>query len=123
MHAVKQLPNGFFTEDHVMEKKIQDAYDSIPDLKLECHAAQLENVLKAISGKEPLLIDGDDGKRALDVIYGIYQSAIEKHEVAIPVDSKSPFYTKSGMLEKAPVYHEKSVSVDNLDGEITLGRN
>ena len=123
VHAVKQLPNGFFTEDHVMEKKIQDAYDSIPDLKLECHAAQLENVLKAISGEEPLLIDGDDGKRALDVIYGIYQSAIEKHEVAIPVDSKSPFYTKSGMLEKAPVYHEKSVSVDNLDGEITLGRN
>ena len=106
-----------------MEKQLQDMYDSIPDLEMEGHPAEIGNVLKAIAGEEELLIDGKAGKDALDVIYGIYESAVERREVTLPIPADSPFYTKEGMLGKVPVYHEKSVSVDNIDGDITLGRN
>ena len=123
VHAVKQLPNGFFEANPEMEKQLQDMYDSIPDLEMEGHPAEIGNVLKAIAGEEELLIDGKAGKDALDVIYGIYESAVERREVTLPIPADSPFYTKEGMLGKVPVYHEKSVSVDNIDGDITLGRN
>lgn len=123
VHAVKQLPNGFFEANPEMEKQLQDIYDSIPDLEMEGHPAEIGNVLKAIAGEEDLLIDGKAGKDALDVIYGIYESAVERREVTLPIPADSPFYTKEGMLGKVPVYHEKSVSVDNIDGDITLGRN
>lgn len=123
VHSVRQLPNGFFEQDPDTEKEIQDAYDSIPDLEYEGHTAQIGNVLRTIAGEEDLLIDGSAGRDALDVIYGIYQSAVERREVMLPVGKGSSFYTKDGVLKAAPRFYEKSASVDNIDGDITLGRN
>ena len=57
------------------------------------------------------------------MIYGIYQSAVERREVMLPVGKDSSFYTQDGVLKAAPRFYEKSASVDNIDGEITLGRN
>ncbi len=123
VHSVKQLPNGFFEPDPDTEQELQEAYDGIPDLEHEGHAAQIGNVLRTIAGEDSLLIDGNAGRDALDVIYGIYQSAVERSEVALPVGRESSFYTKDGVLKAAPRFYEKSASVDNIDGDITLGRN
>ncbi len=120
--AVKQKENGFFLDNEDLEKEIQKAYDSIPDLEYEGHAGQLLNFLNAADGIEPLLVDGNAGREALSLIYGIYESAITNKEVALPLMKGSEFYTKNGLLAAAPRYHEKTESLDNLEGNITLGR-
>ncbi|TAH56891.1 MAG: Gfo/Idh/MocA family oxidoreductase [Sphaerochaeta sp.] len=123
LHAVRQLPNGFFEVDEKAMAAIQKRFDAIPDLMHEGHDGQILNVLKAISKEEVLEVSGHDGRNALELIYAIYQSATEKREVELPLDRNSAFYTKEGMLRVVPKFFKKTKSVDNLSGEITLGRN
>lgn len=123
LHAVRQLPNGFFEVDEKAMAAIQKRFDAIPDLMHEGHDGQILNVLKAISKEEALEVSGYDGRNALELIYAIYQSATEKREVELPLDRNSAFYTKEGMLRVVPKFFKKTKSVDNLSGEITLGRN
>ena len=44
---------------------------------LECgpHSLQISNLLNAIEGKEKLLIDGNEGKKAVEIIEKIYVSS------------------------------------------------
>ena len=44
------------------------------------HKAQLENFLGAIEGKTTLVMDGNEGKRALSIIEKVYLSARQKPE-------------------------------------------
>jgi predicted dehydrogenase len=123
LHAVRQLPNGFYEVDEKAMAAIQKRFDAIPDLMHEGHEGQILNVLKAISKEEALDVSGYDGRDALELIYAIYQSATKKREVELPLDQNSAFYTKEGMLQVIPKFFKKSKSVENLSGEITLGRN
>ena len=44
-------------------------------LDYEMHRMQLSNLLAAVEGKEALLIDGREGRKAIKVIEDIYRSA------------------------------------------------
>jgi predicted dehydrogenase len=44
----------------------------------DMHKLQIENFIRAIDGKETLLIDGNEGKKAVSVIERIYQSSKKK---------------------------------------------
>ncbi|MFO6498258.1 MULTISPECIES: Gfo/Idh/MocA family protein [Bacillus] len=49
--------------------------------------AMYQNFISAVQSDEPLLIDGYEGKKALQTIFGIYQSALSKRVVELPLPS------------------------------------
>ena len=53
------------------------------------HTPLYTNVINAILGKEPLYIDGEAGKRALELVLGIYQSARTGQPVSFPMKEAS----------------------------------
>ncbi|MFA6892085.1 MAG: Gfo/Idh/MocA family oxidoreductase [Sphaerochaetaceae bacterium] len=119
--CVRQLPNGFPEEDEEAERRFQKLYDSYPKLRKEGHPAEISNVIDAITGKDRLVVNGEDGKQALELIYAVYRSATTKGTVLLPLTQNDPFYTKDGMLRAVPRFYRKTKSVANLEGAITLG--
>ena len=54
-----------------------------------------------------------DGRKTVEFISAVYQSAFTGTKVAIPMDRKDLFYTREGILSKAVRFHEKKKSVEN----------
>ncbi len=122
--ANKALPNGFPEEDSAGIKALEEAYRAIPDLASEGHDAQLGNFLKAIRGEESIALDGSAGKKTIELIMGIYKSAVTGKPVEFPLKPDDPFYRKESMIALMPRFHEKKKSVDNFSSStITLGRD
>jgi UDP-N-acetyl-2-amino-2-deoxyglucuronate dehydrogenase len=115
--------NGFPTRDEAYEKKIESFYNELPESKYEGHTAQIDNVLNYFETGEKVLITGEDGKRALELITAIYKSASTRLPVSLPLLKEDPFYTVEGLQASVPHFYEKSASVENFDNEnITIGR-
>lgn len=95
-----------------------------PELELEGHPAQIKNLLLAIQGKEPLLTDGREGRKAIELIMAIYKSSALRQTVALPITEEDDFYRKETMIQKMPHFFEKTKSIENFTStEITLGRD
>ena len=124
VRAMRPKENGF-PEDHPeLVAAIQARYDELPPLTAEGHDAQIANFLDAIDGRAPLLVDGEQGRRTLELITAIYQSSHLDQRVRLPLPPDAPFYTQAGILKHARHFHEKSRSVENFaTSEITLGRD
>jgi predicted dehydrogenase len=122
--AMKQRENGFPEDDPATQAEIEAFYDRQPAVAHEGHEGQIANFLEAIEGRGPLLVEGEQGRRTLELITAIYQSAHLGGKVTLPLPPAAPFYTREGILKHARHFHEKSRSVDNFaNNQITLGRN
>ncbi|WP_077624672.1 Gfo/Idh/MocA family protein [Sediminibacillus massiliensis] len=120
LKASKSRGNGFPEEDKDLEDKIQKVYDEQPDLEFEGHPGQILDVLTAIEENKQVLVDGRQGRRTLELITAIYQSATLKKPVALPLKTDSPFYTRDGILKNAPHFYEKTKTIENFsDNTIT----
>ena len=53
------------------------------------HTSQFRDVLKAIRKGEPLMVDGSEGRRSVEIILGIYKAAQSGKTVSMPL-SKDP---------------------------------
>ena len=122
--ASRQKENGFPEEAPEFTREIQPYYDQFPAVPLEGHDGQIANFLNAIEGREPLLVDSEQGRRTLELITAIFQSGHLGGKVTLPLKPTDPFYTRDGILKHACHFHEKTRSVENFaSNEITLGRN
>ncbi|MCI8512603.1 MAG: Gfo/Idh/MocA family oxidoreductase [Lachnospiraceae bacterium] len=122
--AAAPLPNGFPKRDEAREKELDSVYHSIPELALEGHPAQIKNLLLAIEGKEPLLTDGTEGRKTIELIMAIYKSSALRQTVTLPIQEDDDFYRKETMVQKMPHFFEKTKSIENFAStEITLGRD
>jgi len=123
--ASRPLPNGFPEQDGEAAARLQELYDSLPGLSYEGHPAQVLNFLQAIDREEPLAIDGNEGKRTLELIIAVYKSSVEERAVTLPILREDPFYRKESMIASMPRFHEKKRSVENFGAPsaISLGRN
>jgi Predicted dehydrogenases and related proteins len=120
--ASKSRPNGFPERDEELEAEIRKVYDELPDLQYEGHRGQILDVLDAIERGTSVLVDGIQGRRTLELITAIYQSASTGRTVRLPLGPDSPFYTREGMLKHAVYFYEKKNSVENFqDNAITWG--
>ncbi len=120
VYASSERSNGFPERDLAAEAEISAFYESLPELACEGHDAQIDDVLSALEGRSQLLIDGRQGRNALELITAIYASAVSQSRITLPIASASPFYTTEGLLSQAPRFHEKSVSVTGFStNEIT----
>ncbi|MEN6500726.1 MAG: Gfo/Idh/MocA family oxidoreductase [Rectinema sp.] len=122
--ASRALPNGFPQDDTAEMERLEQAYHAIPELALEGHDAQISDFLRAIENGTPATIDGAEGKKTLELVMGIYKSAVLERPVEFPIAVGDAFYHKETMTAAMPKYHEKKKSVDNFStSKITLGRN
>ncbi|MCL6624960.1 Gfo/Idh/MocA family protein [Alicyclobacillus shizuokensis] len=128
LYASVSRENGFPKRATDVEADIQGFYDSLPELRYEGHTGQIDNVLTALETGQPVLIDGIQGRRTLELITAIYKSAITEEPATLPLAEDDGFYTHDGLLARAPHFHEKTSSVVSFaDNEITTsgtyGRN
>jgi predicted dehydrogenase len=121
--ACRQKENGFPEENTAVLEEIQALYQRLPEVVHTLHAGQIDNFLAAIHGTAPLLVDGLQGRRTLELITAIYQSSHLDQTVRLPLGPDAPFYTREGVLRHARHFHEKTRSVENFaTNDITLGR-
>lgn len=121
--ASRALPNGFPEEDARTVEELGKAYESGPAVPVEGHDAQIANFVDAIQGAAPLLTPGEDGRRVVELIMGVYQSSALGRKVLFPLTKDDPVYTKDGLLALMPHFHEKTRSVDNFaTDKITFAR-
>ncbi len=84
----------------IEEWKFSDYFGDEERVKKECsenppnvygfgHTKLYKNVINAIEGKEELLVDGEAGKRALELVLAIYKSAAEGKAVRLPLKNCS----------------------------------
>ncbi len=121
--SYKQRENGFPEDDTQKLAQIQALYDSLPETKYTAHDGQIANFLAAIEGKEPLIVDGEQGRNTIMLITAIYLSAHLGEPVQIPINKGSLFYTTDGIVKNVRRFHKKTKSIDNFsDTKITFGR-
>ena len=101
-------PGGFPVPDKDTEQALQAFGDQVPPQR---HASlffcQIENFLDHIDGVSPLRADGEDGRKAIEVVSAIYKSAFTGQTVSLPLQPDDPFYSRKGVMEQAVRYHEK----------------
>lgn len=120
--ASNQRENGFPDDNAELAGEIEQRYEELPEVELEGHPGQIDNFLNAIAGAGPLLVDGVEARRTLELVTAIYQSGQLEQKVALPLKPDDLFYTREGILKNARHFHEKTKSVENFsDTEITLG--
>ena len=84
----------------IEEWKFSDYFGDEEAVKKECsenppniygfgHTKLYRNMIAAINGKEKLLVDGEAGKRALELVLAIYKSASEGRAIKLPLESCS----------------------------------
>lgn len=123
VYASVSRENGFPERDSETENRIRELYESLPTLEHEGHKAQIENLLDSIESGSALLVDGEAGRKTLELIFGIYKSAMEGTSVSFPLSPEDPFYRKETMLPLLPRFHRKTKSLENYGtSSITLGR-
>ena len=94
---------------------------ALPPVKYEMHPGQIENVLTAIETDTLPMIGGEDGRRTIELITGIYESGALKRTVSFPLSKEDPFYTVEGIRAHVPHFYEKTASVTEFEGEISFG--
>lgn len=124
VRACRALENGFPEGDPETERELQGLYDSLPAIPYEGHPGQIDNILQAIEGKAPLLVDGTEGRATLELIMGIYKAAATRTPVKFPLMKDDPVYRKETMLDLMPRFHQKYRNIENFKtSAITLGRD
>lgn len=120
--ASKSKENGFPKKDEEIEAKLQSVYEQLSDLEYEGHTAQIDDILSAFEWKKDILVDGNEGRKTLELITAIYQSSSTGKTVKLPLDERSPFYKRDGVLKYATHFYEKKNHVVNFtDIAITTG--
>ena len=119
--ASTPLDNGLPVPNPALEEEIAAYARALPPMKYEGHTGQLADVLAAIRHSARPAVTGEDGRRAIELITAIYKSGAENREVKLPIDRSDPFYTVEGIMAGVPRFYEKTVSVMEQGGDITLG--
>lgn len=119
--ASSQLENGFPEPNEEKLTQMKEICESV-ETKYTGHTAQIQDVLEAIRVHRPVGVSGEDGRRAIEFISAIYQSAFTHQTVHFPMTPEDPFYSKEGIVKYAVKFHEKTVSIDGFqNNEIQVG--
>lgn len=122
-YASVSKSNGFPERNNELETELNEYYESLPTLEHIAHTGQIDNVLTAIETGGEVLIKGKDGRLTIELITAIFKAGTEQRTIDLPIQKDDPFYTVQGIMERVPHFYEKSASVENLEGSITLGKD
>lgn len=119
--ACTSQPNGFPVPNEKLEQELTEYVSKLPVLPYTGHTGQLENVLTAIETGTRPAIGGEDGRKTIEMITSIFKSGSLGCTVELPLKKDDPFYTVDGILKSTPRFFEKSTSLEDLGGDITVG--
>lgn len=85
------------------------------------HTGQIGDVVAAIRESREPLVDGEAGRRAIELVTAIYAAAIERRTIDLPITAEDPWYRAETLLERAPRFFEKTASVRSQEGEAIIG--
>ncbi|MFI9487557.1 Gfo/Idh/MocA family protein [Promicromonospora sp. NPDC052451] len=116
-------PNGFPAPggdpDRVAQiEALAAAREPLPHLG---HPGQIGDTLAAVRERRAPAVTGADGRRAVELVTAIYQAGIERRTVDLPLRPEDPYYRTGTLVERAPHFFEKTGSVGDLPGAITVG--
>ncbi|MFE5309373.1 Gfo/Idh/MocA family protein [Isoptericola sp. NPDC056573] len=116
-------PNGFPADEDDVERVAQIEAVAAAHRPLEHtgHAGQIADMLDAVRERRRPAVDGEDGRRAIELVTAIYEAGIERRTVDLPLSPDDPFYRTGTLVERAPRFFEKTASVGELPGAITVG--
>ena len=121
IRASQQLENGFPKENTELVEKLTRFAAGI-ERKHTGHTAQIDDMLGAIEQGRESSVTGEDGRRAVEFIMAVYQSAFTGKRVRLPLTPADPFYTKEGMVGGVTKFYEKTVSIESFsDNTIQVG--
>ena len=78
----------------VADRANEEAMQLVPDETKYLHVAMIHDFLQAIIEKHPPLVSVDECRRSLEIITGIYKSAMTGARVEFPITRDDPFYDK-----------------------------
>lgn len=116
-------PNGFPETggDAELVAELEALAASQAPLEHTGHTGQLGDVIAAIREGRAPLVDGEAGKRAIELVTAIYAAAIERRTIDLPITAENPWYRSETLLERAPRFYEKTASVRSQEGEAIIG--
>ncbi|MFD6135087.1 Gfo/Idh/MocA family protein [Isoptericola sp. NPDC056618] len=116
-------PNGFPADEDDTERVAQIEAVAAAHRPLEHtgHAGQIADMLGAVRERRRPAVDGEAGRRAIELVTAIYEAGIERRTVDLPLSPDDPYYRTGTLLERAPRFFEKTASVGELPGAITVG--
>lgn len=123
--SYKALANGFPEDDREAHEQLAKRYEQLPEIKYEGHMGEIHNFIQAMLGKEKLLVDGQQGRNAIELIMAIYKSGATGTTVLLPIAKDDPFYKRDSMTAAMPRFHKKYRFVDKVDNvpPISFGRD
>ncbi|MCS7064952.1 MAG: Gfo/Idh/MocA family oxidoreductase [Fimbriimonadales bacterium] len=84
--------------------EIAETCREVEDPPFPGHSAQIHDFVRCVrDGRQPP-VDGVEGRRSLELITAIYQSAFTGEPVQLPLTPADPCYTTAGKLEMARAY-------------------
>lgn len=105
-------------------EKIGDLRRNHPALRYEGHVGQILDVMNCILGHRAPAITGEDGRLTVEIVTAIYEAAIERRTIDLPIPPNSPWYNGEALLERAPRFYEKTGHLTELGtGQYTYGGN
>jgi predicted dehydrogenase len=116
-------PNGFPTDDGDTDRvaRIEAVAAAHRPLAHTGHAGQVGDMLDAVRERRRPAGDGEDGRRAIELVTAIYAAGIERRTIDLPLRPDDPYYRTGTLMERAPHFFEKTASVTEQAGEITVG--
>ncbi|PZR54834.1 gfo/Idh/MocA family oxidoreductase [Xylanimonas oleitrophica] len=116
-------PNGFPAPggDPARVAEIEALAAAHRPLEHEGHAGQICDVLAAVRDRRRPAIDGEDGRRAVELVTAIYEAGIERRTVDLPLSPEDPYYQAGTLVERAPRFFAKTASVPDQAGAISVG--
>ncbi|MDD3252914.1 MAG: Gfo/Idh/MocA family oxidoreductase [Lachnospiraceae bacterium] len=109
----RQQLNGYPENDEAAQKQLEDVFAGYEEITYCDHCGQIEDMLSAIEHDTEPLISGKDGRKTIEFITAVYQSAFTGKAVQFPMTEKDPFYSQKGKVEGVTRFHEKKRSVEN----------
>jgi len=92
-YAPTQAPFRLSSVDPaVAERVAADAAEWHPDETKHLHVAMVHDFLRAIIDRRPPLVSVDECRRSMQLITGIYKSAMTGVRVTFPIERSDPFY-------------------------------
>lgn len=123
--SYRALSNGFPEEDAQAHDLLEKRYAELPEVRYEGHTGEINNFIQSILGHETLLVDGIQGRNAIELIMAMYKSAATHQTVTLPIAKDDPFYRRDSMTASMPRFHKKYRFVDSVDNAppISFGRD
>lgn len=103
VYASTSKANGFPERNTALEDELRDFYEGLPPVVHEGHTGQIDDVLSAVEMGRAPLVDGQEGRKTIEIITAIYRSCITSAPARLPIGRGDDFYTKNESLTGRPI--------------------